>query len=234
MYLPIPFLDVINADTCLVCPPWYPSLLHLETLFYSPQWPWFWYRLYRCITPWSVTLSNWRQCLFAPKPPSRCLFRKAAWTTLRLMEGCVSQHSDSFPFQNPCAILPLLGPMRKRCSAVFVCLVIGSSLPSRSDVSYSRNLIGMHGTYNRWGPHFLWQNTWSHPTRICEERHWSIHRMFTLVLTLNLQKYNDTDSVSTQGIEGRVCAHACGISGCAMECASRMINPKCPLPSKKL
>lgn len=110
MYLPIPFLDVINADTCLVCPPRYPSLLHLQTLFYSPPRPWFWYRLHRCIIPRSVSLSNWRQCLFAPKPPSRCLIRKAAWAALRLTT------LRFIPSPEP-VDLSLPGPMRKRCSA---------------------------------------------------------------------------------------------------------------------
>lgn len=135
-FLPIPFLDVIKADTCLVCSPWYPSLLlpheTLETLFYSPQRPWYWYRLYRCITPRSVSLSNWRQCLFAPKPPSRCLFSKAAWAALRLPENHVSQHSDSFLLQNPCAILSLPGPMRKHCSATsYIWSLAPSCLPGQ-------------------------------------------------------------------------------------------------------
>lgn len=129
-----------------------------------------------------------------------------------LQESCLSgsqtQNTQIHSLSRTRVLSSLFRTYEEALLCYFVCLVISSSLPSRSDVSYSRNLTGTHGTYNSWGPHFLWQDTWSHPTRLCEERHGSIYRVFTLVLTLSLQKYNGMPSVSTQGIEGRVCAHA--------------------------
>lgn len=96
-------------------------------------------------------LSNWRQCLFAPNPPSESLSsgKLPEWLSDSVKPISHNTHIH-FLSRVPrlCVVLFLLGPMRK-LFCYFLCLVIRFSLPSRSDVSYSYCLIGMNGIYKR-------------------------------------------------------------------------------------
>lgn len=76
-----------------------------------------------------------------------------------LQESCLSGSQTSgkprlitlrfIPSPEPVCYPLSSGTYEEMLLCYFLYLVISSSLPSRTDVSCSCNLIGMHGTYNR-------------------------------------------------------------------------------------